>query len=86
MFYKIAVLENFAKLIGKKPVSEEHMPTACNFMKNETPVQVFSCDSWKRLRITFLCRPPSDDCFSFFNIKCSDFEENLFFPNNTLAK
>ena len=41
VFSKKSVLKNFPKLTGKHL---SHMPQACNFIKNETLAQVFSCE------------------------------------------
>ena len=47
-FCKKGVLKNFAKLYRKTPVSEfflsSELQTECNFIKKETPIQVFSCE------------------------------------------
>ena len=36
---------------------------ACNFIKKDAPVQIFSCELFKIFKKTFFHRTPLDDCF-----------------------
>ena len=52
---KKSVLKNFAKFTGKHLYQSLSVPQACNFIKKETLVQVFSCKFCaKFLRTPFL--------------------------------
>ena len=52
MFFKIALLKKFAIFTGKTPQLESLFNKdagfyACNFIKKETPTQMFSCEQCK---------------------------------------
>ena len=46
------VLQKFCKIHRKTPV-QKYQPYACNFFKNKTPTQVFSCDFCEISRTPF---------------------------------
>ena len=53
---------------------------ACNFIKKETPVKMFSVSFAKFLRASFDRTPPSDCFFSLFvNFGSTFFSEHLFY-------
>ena len=61
VFYKKIVLENFAKFIGKhlsQSLFFNKFARACNFIKKETLVQVFSCEFCEIFKNTFFYRTP----------------------------
>ena len=57
MFFKIGVLKNFGNFTGKHlccSLSKEGCrPQTCNFIKKETPTQVFSCEVPKTFKNIF---------------------------------
>ena len=52
----IGVLRNFAKFTGKHLCQTLSEPQACNFIKNETLAQMFSCEFCKISKITFFTK------------------------------
>ena len=57
VFCKKGVLRNFVKFNGKH-LCQSLRPKACNFIKNESLVQVFSCEFWEISKSTFSYRTP----------------------------
>ena len=52
------VLRNFAKFTGKHLCQSLFFKKACNFVKNETLAQVFSCEFCEIFKKTFSYRTP----------------------------
>ena len=69
MFFKIGVLKNFAKFTGKHLslglFFTKVASSACNFIKKETAVQVFSCEFGENFKNTFLAEHLNASAFVY---------------------
>ena len=63
VFYKIGVLKNLAKFIGKHLCQSlffnKNADVVCNYIKKETLAQVFFCEFCEIFKNTFFYRTPS---------------------------
>ena len=68
MFFKIGVLKNFATLTGKHlcwSLFLIKLLYCCNFIKKETPIQVFSCEYCEIFGSSFFYRTPPVDASDY---------------------
>ena len=64
------VLKKFIKIHRKTPV-------ACNFIKKETPAQVFSSEFWENFKNILFYRTPPDDYFWIFCLSRIGLRKNI---------
>ena len=64
------ILKKFIKIHRKTPV-------ACNFIKKETPTQVFSSEFWENFKNIFFYRTPQDDYFWIFCLSRIGLRKNI---------
>ena len=72
MFFKIGVLKNFTKFTGKQ---------ACNFIKEETLPQVFSCEFCKISKSTYFTK----HLWTTASKICEIFKNNFFYRTPLVA-
>ena len=75
IFYKIGVLKNFVKFIGKHLCRGAFLTNwrimACNFIKRETLAKVLTCECHEFLRTTFLQKNLRETASAFLFKFCS---------------